>query len=76
MGEVGRNPIGGAVAVGTLPGVMTGWCCMTPKTISKSSMVEDDDMPTVLIVAVGTGAAIMVGWRSMTVLTVGQLLVG
>ncbi len=59
------------MTIGTLPGVMTGGCCMTSETISKASMIEDDDPPTVLIVAVGAGAAVMVGWRSVAVLTVG-----
>jgi hypothetical protein len=61
VGKGDGRPIGGAVTIGTLPGVMTGGRCMTSETIGESSMVEDDDLPTVLIVAVGAGTAVMVG---------------
>ena len=71
MGEVGGRPIGGTVTIGTLPGVMTGGCCMTSQTIRKTCMIEDDDMPTVLIVATGAGAAIMGRWCGVAVLAVG-----
>jgi hypothetical protein len=49
---------------------------MTAETISQASMVENDDLPTVLIVTTGAGAAVMLGWRSVAVLAVGQLIVG
>lgn len=64
------------MAIGALPGVMIRGCCMTAETISQASMVENDDLPTVLIVTTGAGAAVMIGWRSVAVLAVGQLIVG
>ena len=70
MGEVGGRPIGGTVTIGTLPGVMTGRCCMTSETICEASMIEDDDMPTILIVTIGAGTAIVGGRCGMAVLAV------
>jgi hypothetical protein len=50
---------------------MTGGCCVATETIGKARVIEDDDIPTVLIVAVCAGTAVMVGWRSVAALAVG-----